>query len=165
MQTFLNEATFEHCARHLDPIRLRKQFVEARQIMDVLLENPKARWRNHPAVLQWKGYEPALYNYAMEIGWEIKRRGWKYQKNMEVLDLHFAKHLSRRPFEYPDWWLDAELKAKIIKTHRARLHEKDPVFYEKYVAESEEKKVCCPRCNYFWPSHHYRNIGKRDDRT
>ena len=153
MQTFLNEETFTKVAKTLDPLRLRKQFIEARQILDVLLENPEARWRNHPAVKQWKNYEVALYNYAMEIGWEIKRQGWKYEKNMEVLDKHFEKHLVNKPLEYPIWWVDKELKERVIKSHRSRLFVKDSSFYKDY--ELSKEKLCCSHCNYFWPSHYF----------
>ena len=161
MQTFLNEPNFQLVAKSLDPVRLRKQFIEARQILDVLLENPTARWCNHPAVLQWKGYEVALFCYTAMMGWEVKNRGWKYEKNMEAIDIHFAKHLHDRPLVYPEWWLDSELKARIIITHRTRLYVKDPEFYSEYVDydTGDKTKICCPHCNYFWPSHHYRNIG------
>ena len=159
MQTFLNEPTFKLIAKQLDPLRLRKQFIEARQIMDVLLEKPESRWRNHPAVKQWVGYEVALYNYSMEIGWEIKCRGWKYEKNLEALELHYVNHLQDRELVYPKWWLNPELSARIIRTHRTRLFVKDPVFYKDYESTRSEEDLCCSRCNYFWPSHHYKNIG------
>ena len=165
MQTFMNEPTFGAIVKSLDPVRLRKQFIEARQILDTLLEKPESRWRNHPAVKQWKGYEVALYNYAMEMGWEIKRNGWKYEKNMDRLDWLYTKHLVDQPYVEPVWWTDPELKERVIATHRARLYEKDNFFYEKYQMTllGRASKICCPHCNYFWPTHYFTNLEKLND--
>ncbi len=77
MQTFMPFPSFTKSAKVLDDSRLRKQHVEAEQILKCL-RNPNAKgWKTHPAVLQWKGYEYALelYNYA--ISEECKSRGFK----------------------------------------------------------------------------------------
>ena len=77
MQTFLPFANFEQSAKVLDGSRLRKQQTEAEQILKCLNNpNPKG-WANHPAVLQWKGYEKALELYIYVISEECKARGFK----------------------------------------------------------------------------------------
>jgi len=77
MQTFLPVASFSQSAKVLDGSRLRKQQTEAEQILKCL-NNPVAKgWRNHPAVLQWKGYERALELYIYAISEECKSRGFK----------------------------------------------------------------------------------------
>ena len=63
MQTFLPYADFERSARALDRKRLGKQRVEAIQVVRGLVQ-PGYGWKNHPAVLMWKGYEEALGRYG-----------------------------------------------------------------------------------------------------
>lgn len=58
MMTFLPHEDFEKSAQSLDYRRLGKQRVEAMQIYNCLLK--PTRWKNHPAVLMWSGYEDAL---------------------------------------------------------------------------------------------------------
>ena len=56
MQTFLPDKSFVNSSRILDYRRLGKQRVEARQIYNILIGNTKSNaWRNHPAVLMWRG--------------------------------------------------------------------------------------------------------------
>jgi len=77
MQTFLPFANFARSLKVLDDSRLRKQQTEAEQILKVL-NNPTAKgWANHPAVLQWKGYERALELYIYANSEECKARGFK----------------------------------------------------------------------------------------
>ncbi|MGN6250802.1 MAG: MSMEG_6728 family protein [Marmoricola sp.] len=64
MQTFLPYADFERSARSLDRKRLGKQRVETIQVVRGLVV-PGYGWRNHPAVLMWKGYEEALGRYGL----------------------------------------------------------------------------------------------------
>ena len=64
MQTFLPYADFSKTAKCLDYKRLGKQRVEAKQILNILLDRTETKgWRNHPAVLMWVGYENALKIY------------------------------------------------------------------------------------------------------
>jgi hypothetical protein len=61
MQTFLPYKDFKKSAKVLDNKRLGKQRVEAFQILNILLGRTKTKgWRNHPAVLMWKGHSNAL---------------------------------------------------------------------------------------------------------
>lgn len=99
MQTFLPYANFVESAKVLDGSRLRKQQTEAEQILKTLRKGPSVctecgssfsygccggygkpkttPWYNHPAVLQWEGYEKALELYIYTISEECKRRGFK----------------------------------------------------------------------------------------
>ena len=66
MQTFLPYSCFKQTANCLDYRRLGKQRVEAFQILNILEDiTPNSRWKTHPAVLMWKGYENALKNILM----------------------------------------------------------------------------------------------------
>lgn len=165
MQTFLSETTFSGSAEVLDKIRLNKQFLEARQIMDMLLaENPsKSPWSKHPAVLQWKNHEYYLWLYIKRIREECINRGISVEKNTTALVKYIPiiAELGKTQVE-PIWWSDETLKDKVVITHRARLYEKDPVHYAQYAQWVEPAKdlICCSHCNYFWPSHWEKNGNK-----
>lgn len=64
MQTFLPYPDFLESARVLDRRRLGKQRVECIQVVRGLTWAGYG-WRNHPAVLMWKGFEEALGSYAL----------------------------------------------------------------------------------------------------
>ena len=64
MQTFLPYAGFADSAAVLDVPRLGKQRVETLQILRAL-QFPDYGWRNHPAVLMWRGRVPALVSYGL----------------------------------------------------------------------------------------------------
>ena len=63
MQTFLPYADFERSAHALDHKRLGKQRVETIQVVRALTRADYG-WKNHPAVLMWKGFEEALGRYG-----------------------------------------------------------------------------------------------------
>jgi len=74
--------SYKNSARILDNRRLSKQRIEGYQILKVLSFNditdkPPA-WYNHPALLQWKGYEWSLFDYICDIClvWK-EERGFK----------------------------------------------------------------------------------------
>ena len=77
MQTFLPYSSLIASAVVLDDARLRKQQVEAEQILKVLANPTPKGWANHPAVLQWKGYEIALTYYLTCISKECSKRGFR----------------------------------------------------------------------------------------
>ncbi|MBB2987768.1 MSMEG_6728 family protein [Terracoccus luteus] len=64
MQTFVPHVDFERSARALDVKRLGKQRVEVIQIVRALTV-PGYAWKNHPAVLMWRGHEEALGRYGL----------------------------------------------------------------------------------------------------
>lgn len=159
MQTFLSEPTFEKSIEILDFKRRNKQLTEVRQILGVLLVNTTSRWRNHPAVLMWKGHERALLKYARTVQAVCEHHGVNVEKNKAAID-EYEKILQADNFtdDYPVWWTDITLKSRVINTHQARLFVKKPEFYSLYSHISNAKDlVCCSHCNYFWPSHHFKN--------
>ena len=160
MQTFLPESTMRECAKALDSKRLNKQILEAYQILNVLSGNsPTGGWRNHPAVLMWKGHEYSLHSYAKTMIKEAKFRGIKVDKNLENIN-----NLEKR-FGYA-WgqglpnWFSGPKHDRIVVTHRANLYRKDPIYYAHYApyVSSELNKPCCDSCQYYWVTHEERNV-------
>ncbi len=76
MQTFLPNSNFTISAQSLDSKRLVKQNLEARQILNTLTGKSDG-WKNHPAVIQWRGFEKCLVKYSMAIDKEVQIRGFK----------------------------------------------------------------------------------------
>ena len=162
MQTFLSESTFQKSVAVLDNRRLNSQLKESLQIVKVLTDPDAKAWRNHPAVLQWKGYEKALLFYASEAELECELRGIKTDKNSAKLSM-FMEQISADSDNrviLPDWWTSTTLSSRVMITHKARLFVKDPSFYSMYenYAEDAKELVCCSHCNYFWPAHYYKNL-------
>lgn len=120
MQTFLPYPSVFHSLRCLDNKRLGKQRVEAMQILDALKPTSTSRWRNHPAVKMWKGYENALTHYMNEAVREWERRGFRNIKMKEVeID---------GPIVYPPWFGNADFHA----SHRSNLLRKKPEWYSQF---------------------------------
>jgi hypothetical protein len=156
MQTFLPSKNFDVAANMLDSKRLNKQILECYQILKVLSnKDPKAAWRNHPAVKMWRGHEHALFTYTLAMVNEANKRGIKTDKNMENLISLRVLFLSEWGHGLPSWYYNASEMKRITTTHRARLYVKDPIYYcefETYVSHSQNKP-CCEGCNYYWPTH------------
>jgi len=126
MQTFLPYPDFERCARVLDRQRLGKQRVECLQILRVLTGKTKG-WRNHPAVLMWKGYELHLWRYAMVICREWIRRGYRDGCRCKLIEMfrRTRKHLG---VEAPPWLG----KRRFHEGHRSNLLRKNPKHYRRF---------------------------------
>lgn len=120
MQTFLPYPDFRATARCLDYRRLGKQRVEAYQILRTL-HGLSQGWRNHPAVLMWKGYECSLAIYTFFMCEEWLRRG--YQSNGKILA--YIQPWLELSCVYPPWLGDDRLH----ESHQSNLIRKDPVFY------------------------------------
>jgi hypothetical protein len=144
MQTFLPLASFETSARILDNQRLGKQRVEGLQIFNALTLNKQSRWRNHPATLMWKGYEPMLVNYIRAICDEWTSRGYKDTVKEKVRLMAKEHGLSETEIKYADkpWWLN---KRQFHASHRSNLIRKMPERYGKLWPDHEED------LDYWWP--------------
>jgi hypothetical protein len=119
-------------ARSLDRQRLGKQRVEAKQIITALESRPgEYGWQNHPAVLMWRGYIPALARYGLAICDEWIGRGYR-----DSLREFFAARVTDDPD--PPW-----LGGQIHATHRYALHTKKPEHYPAYFADEPGP--------YHWP--------------
>lgn len=143
MQTFLPFVDFNRTAKVLDRQRLGKQRVEAYQILLVVAgRNPESRWRNHPAVKMWFGYEAALLEYAFQMVFEWRRRG--YNDTMaSTLNSEFPGLNSARIIR-PHWLGDQRLHS----SHRASLLCKKPEHYSLVKPRWKEE----PKIDYFWPA-------------
>lgn len=142
MNVFIIGTPYE-TAQALDEKRLRKQIIECRQILDALNGKTKA-WRNHPAVLQYEGYEPYL-EYYIEC-FEAYLEGMHIQAFNASLyaDTYFKPLFHTEPY---------------FDSMKRRLYTKDPVHYAQW-ADLGTSDV-----NWYWSEEecgyiYYRN-GKR----
>jgi len=126
MQTFLPYSDFKQSAKVLDMRRLGKQRVEGYQILCCLLEISSTRWKNHPAVKMWKGYEGALASYVCIVCTEWIERGYKDTVRQKVCDIVTQHKLSdiRKPS-----WLG---HASFHRAHQSNLMRKLPEHYSKH---------------------------------
>lgn len=163
MQTFLTSTNSYECAQSLDSKRLNKQILECYQILNILSNNsPSGAWRNHPAVLMWKGYEHGLWKYVQSMVSEAKSRGIKTDKNEENLSSLYNRFSNDWGNHPQQWWMNQDTVMRIITTHKANLFKKDPMYYLKYqhALSSPYNTPCCDKCQYFWVTHYERqNAG------
>ena len=156
MQTFLPYKDFTKSAKALDNKRLNKQILEGYQILRVLGNpDPKAAWRNHPAVKMWRGHEYALHTYIFEMVAEADLRGIKTINNVNNLNALYTEQHKQWGMGYPSWYNDDLIMRKVTTTHRANLYRKDSFYYNDFGPDfaSKSNEPCCERCNYYWPTH------------
>jgi len=134
MQTFLPFANFNMSARCLDRLRLGKQRIECRQILNTLQHG--SGWSNHPAIKMWMGCENALVLYGLFICDEWIRRG--YVDSQRSIIFSFKKN---KPIIIPDW-LGCK---KFHASHRSNLLRKFPEHYTKFGWKENSFE------SYFWP--------------
>lgn len=148
MQTFLPYADFARTAQVLDPKRLGKQRVEVIQIVRALTVADYG-WRNHPAVLMWKGHEEALGTYGVAI---VQR--WRSLGFDDTCEATFRSELARAGVvelrtqveleaadALPPWLGDEEFH----RSHRSSLLRKDPEWYAPHFTDVP------PDLDYVWP--------------
>lgn len=138
MQTFLPYASFNLSAKCLDWRRLGKQRVECKQILNALVAQ-SGGWRNHPAVLMWRGFEEALKQYSNIMIREWVERG--YNNNMELYPIQKVNLV------YPSWLGLDEFHA----SHRSNLLRKDPVHYGQFGWTEPDN------LEYYWPTKQLSN--------
>lgn len=135
MQTFLPYPDFAATAAVLDNRRLGKQRVEGIQIVRALTV-PGYAWKNHPAVLMWKGHEQALESYLVAICAEWGGRGFADSCSATIrADMAAFGVPPPQPQaelaavrKLPPWLGDEELH----RSHRGSLLLKDPDWYSKH---------------------------------
>lgn len=133
MQTFLPYKSFKKTVKVLDSRRLGKQRVEAFQILNILLNRRKGKgWKNHPAVLMWRGHSNALKEYMNICIDEWVRRGHKNTMQREII---------RGKVSYPSWLGDKHFHAG----HRSNLLRKDKIYYGKFGWKENDD------LEYVWP--------------
>lgn len=163
MQTFLPYTNTLDAARTLDNKRLNKQILECYQILNVLSGKSKSgAWRNHPAVLMWKGYEMGLWRYVESMVSIASLRGIKTENNVNNLNALYKECHEDWGNDHPAFWRDQDQVMRLITTHRANLFRKDPLYYAKfqYAVYSPYNNPCCDKCQYFWVTHWERNNAR-----
>src|SRR5574337_1535503 len=149
MQTFLPYADFEKSAAILDRKRLGKQRVEAMMVLDMLTDPDKqSRWRNHPCVRMWAGYEWALAEYIHAMCDEWIRRG--YTDNIKIR-IEMPPHQTIMPHWIGNRWFH--------RSHQSNLLRKDPVYYGQFFKNVE------PDLPYLWPVSKEDYSAKRPGRV
>jgi hypothetical protein len=158
MQTFLPYKDFTMCAQALDSKRLNKQILECYQILNVLSnDDPRAGWRNHPAVKMWRGSEKILWGYAMAMLFEASSRGIKTENNEKNLRTAWRNNADNWGGNEPAWYKDDLAMQRLTTTHKANLYKKDPQYYFEFYSSVAESNPCCPNrkepCKYYWVTH------------
>lgn len=158
MQTFLPYKDFSKSAQALDSKRLNKQILEGYQILNVLSNpDPRAGWRNHPAVKMWRNSEHTLLEYIMNMVAEADVRGIKTDKNVENINALVMSEGSNWGTELPDWYTDDVKMKRLTITHKANLYKKDPIYYFDFFPAVAKSNPCCPNrkepCKYYWVTH------------
>jgi hypothetical protein len=148
LQTFLPYRDFEASARALDTKRLGKQRVEVIQIVRALTV-PGYAWKQHPAVLMWKGYEEGLGRYGLvmcdvwlELGFGDTCAGTIAADlaAFGIPEIRTEAELAAAGALPP--WLDDET---VLQSHQSSLVRKDPEFYRKHFPDVR------PDIDYVWP--------------
>ena len=122
MQTFLPSANFTKCAKLLDNKRLNKQILEGYQILNVNSGmSATGGWRNHPAVLMWRGHEGSLLDYIYEMIKEAKKRGINTEGNEKNIAQLVKKVGDKWNHEAPTWMFDNVKLMRVITTHRVKI--------------------------------------------
>lgn len=134
MQTFLVNQDVVYSALILDPKRLNKQVVEASQIINTI-SGASSGWANHPAVLMWKGYLPALQYYYNIHYLVAERSGIRYKS--------LVWQIISENVIFPKWWNDE----RVYRSHRSNLLRKDYNYYKNYGWEEDDSLP------YFWPTN------------
>ena len=115
MQVFLPYPDIKQSLFCLDKRRLAKQRVEAKQLIDTILDRPtvsgkvRTGWKNHPAAVMFRnsiGFLKIYYHHSLEV---FSDRGGKNAK------LTYEKNLL---FATAPWWYGIE---EIHASHRGRL--------------------------------------------
>lgn len=141
MITFLPSRSFKESAEILDYKRLGKQRVEAKLILEILIDikyngESKSKWRNHPAVKIWEGFETDLSVYGMFMCNEWLFRG--YEDNL------FSWFKVVYTMLAPQWPGQIKFSKALHTSHRAALKAKDPKYYKKFGWKEK------PKIEYIW---------------
>lgn len=137
MNTFLPYKSFTQTAKCLDYRRLGKQRLECRQIIDILENKTNSKaWRNHPAVLMWKGYETVLKYYFNCISQEWMDRGYRH-------NMGFYFPIPQGNSLMMPWWVGGDY---FHQSHQSNLVRKFPEHYRNYFPDVPDDLP------YIWPT-------------
>lgn len=139
MQTFLAYADLRASCVVLDDRRLGKQRVETFQVLRALTW-PDYAWKNHPAVVMWRGFVPGLVRYGVQSCREWTRRGYADSVLPQLL-AWTGGEVPENP-ELPPWFGVEALHL----SHRSALLRKDPAAYRPLFGPDEPDDL-----PYLWP--------------
>lgn len=132
----------------LDAPRLGKQRVETLQILRALTL-PEYGWRNHPAVVMWRGRTDALVRYGLDSVAEWQRRGFPDTTAPQIAE--FAPDVAdltqadlAAAGRLPGWLGRPDLH----RSHRGKLVAKDPAHYRPVFGDVSEP---ADDLDYVWP--------------
>ena len=142
MQTFLPYLNFIQSASCLDNRRLGKQRVEAWQIYKTLTVG--SRWKHHPAVIMWKGYEGYLLLYGYTICKEWVKRGFKDSMLNRFINEMYKENIK---MDAPPWLGKESFHSK----HRSILLAKNYDWYRQFDWKEKPAIQNNGRWPYEWP--------------
>lgn len=146
--TFLPYPDVKKSIACLDDRRCGKQRLEAKQLLNVLLNrSTKGGWRNHPATLMWVGYEVALqYYYNCCLDEWISRGKNNTMEYETITDENSGSSViigdDYEGIVYPWWWGWTHFH----ESHKASLKRKFPDYYNFEVDTFYMER------GYIWPS-------------
>jgi len=162
MQTFMPYPSRRKSAYVLDNKRLNKQITEVFQIYNCLKVKSN-RWKNHPAVLMWKNYEPALLMYGLGCydEWVTRfdrglRGGKREHKSGDkiIAILEMIKKQDEYYSNPPVWIFNKDLN----RSHQSNLVRKDPEYYRKFFPTVPDNLP------YLWPTKQLSNATTAETR-
>lgn len=113
-------------AQCMDKLRLNKQILECRQILDAL--NGAKAWSNHPCVLQYRGREEWLRAYKTCLEWYVRGDEGKAL---------WASNLA-------DYWRPMFHTQEYFDNMKARLFTKNPQHYAQFAEYGTSEE------NWYW---------------
>jgi hypothetical protein len=144
--THLPYADFTKTAMTLSNYDLVKQWADGYLILDTLIAK-RDRWKNHNAVVMWRGAEVMLWKYVTAICLEMQDRELGgYNEITEVselvVDALTMGKLDATNKNYQPWWLGVD---GLHRSHRSMLLQKDPAWYGRKFNDVK------PGLGYVWP--------------
>lgn len=127
MQVFVCYPEPIRVAECLDRLRLTKQVIEARQILNSI-DGLSKSWKNHPVCLMYREHREWLYNYMCCMDCYLKG----------LYD--YAKYWSDKADEIIPSFITDEM----VTQHKRRLYTKNPDHYKQFAeyGKSDENWYC-----------------------
>lgn len=129
MITLLPYEDFEQSAKCLHWQHLKQQVLHVRLLLDILHEIDTEN-TGDPAVRMWKGFEPLLCLYGIDMAEERERRKPTNYDDSEYIRWHLD-NATAGDYEIakPKWMLDKKQFGMVQASHRSYLLKKAPTHY------------------------------------
>lgn len=109
----------------------------------------KVGWLQHPAAKQWFGYYEALTVYQLIMHATYLERKWDYDTPKLVDNKTGLTNKDWDDVEKPAWYGRYEF----YLSHKARLYQKDPVYYSRFAQDYFVWREHDATANYWWPTN------------